>query len=106
MLYSLQLDHVDLLANKAQLELTERLMQHKEKVGHKNKLSQIQQEFIQSKEAEPKEEFKKQPTVHLSGDYKMYNHQMECEVRRKARMYNMAIAERKKESEAMAQIKP
>lgn len=61
---------------KAQEELTERLMKHKDKVREKNKLNQLQQEFILSKEVQNKETFKKPVTVNLSEDYKMYNQQL------------------------------
>ena len=91
---------------KAQEELTERLMKHKDKVREKNKLNQLQQEFILSKEVQNKETFKKPVTVNLSEDYKMYNQQLKWEIKRKAKMYDKALEEMRKEKEIMAQAKP
>ena len=83
------------LDKKSQDDLTERLMKHKDKVREKNKLSKIQQDFIQLREAEEKKNINKPTTVHHSEDYKMYEHQIKWEIRRKVRMYDKAIEEKK-----------
>ena len=81
-------------------------MKNKDNVRKKNKLSKTQQDFIQLREAEEKEEYKRPATVLHSEDYKMYEHQIKWEIRRKTRMYYKAIEEKKKEKEIMTQAKP
>ena len=51
-------------------------MKHKDKVREKNKLSKIQQDFIQFREDEEKKNINKPTTIHHSEDYKMYEHQI------------------------------
>ena len=81
-------------------------MKNKDNVRKKNKLSKTQQDFIQLREAEEKEEYNRPTTVFHSEDYKMYENQIKWEIRRKTRMYDKAIEEKKKEKEIMTQAKP
>ena len=90
---------------KSQQALTERLLQHKDKVREKNRLNQIQQEIKDTSETQPKEEVHKVAVVKLPEDYNMYDHQMKLEIKRKAKQYDKFIEETNKEKKVMSQAK-
>lgn len=70
----------------AQQELTDRLMNHTDKIRFKNKLNEISQDMKVRDSMKPESESQgksRKAKNNLSADYKMYEHQMQMELKRK-----------------------
>lgn len=91
---------------KSQQALTERLLNHKDKIREKNRLNKIEQEIKQTVTSNPRAETIKSNSIQLGDDYNMYDHQIKLEIKKKAKWYDKVIEESSKEKETMAQAKP
>lgn len=91
---------------KSQQLLTERLLQHKDKIREKNRLNKIEQEIKETAKTHPRSQTIKSNSIQLGDNYNMYDHQMKYEIKKKAKWYDKVIEESMKEKEVMAQAKP
>lgn len=87
---------------RAQVNLTERLLKHTDKVREKKKIKKIDIELEEQKKAipepAPKPIFKSRFVGH---DYRMYDYQMKMEQQRKAKVVEMVLEENRKEREVL-----
>lgn len=103
-------------ANKQeQRDLTDRLMQHKDKIREKKLIRKIDNDIKIDHTMIPVQQldsFKKSATTpevssRATGDYyKMYDHQMKLETQRKVKMYDMAVKEYMDQQKTLTQARP
>jgi len=96
----------------SQVAHSDRLMQHVEKVRQKNKINQLGQDMENEKEKAKQVESlsttqnkMSRPNQSLPPNYKMYDHQMKCEMQRKARMIEAVIEQNQNERKQLTQAK-